>query len=683
MKNFFNPQSVAIIGASNQAGKIGNILVKNIQQNKRVKIYPVNPKRKKVDKLKCFSTVLDIAKKVDLAIIAIPAKFVLSAVEECAWKDKPIKNIIIISAGFSESGEEGKRREEQLGKLAKQYKLKILGPNCLGTINVTDNLNISFAGNELSRGSIGLIMQSGAMTTALLSRAKKEGFGFSLIATLGNKTVVGENELIDFYLQDENTKVIVLYLEDIQAGKRLNEIFQKARGKKEIVIIKAGRSGQAKKAIQSHTGSLAGEVDVFEAILKKEGVYFVTSIKQMVNLLKVLSVFRQPLTNKLTIVTNAGGPGVVTTDLIEEAKNLSLMKIEKKMQQQLKKMLPAEASIENPIDILGDALDDRYAEVMEVVVKNKAGGAILALVTPQFQTPVNKIIQAIIKANQQQRLPIYPILICELDSQMKQSLRENNLSYFTYPDDAVNGLKLYFKNKSLGEFKQSTFSKGDLIRKQKVKNILREHKKVEKSEKQVLFYREAMKLGDLYDLNILAGEYVTKNELNKIKEYPVAMKIDTPKVLHKKSQGGVVLGIKNKMELKKSINKFEKKFPGGKILVQSMIKNGIELIMGLKNDSDFGMVMLLGLGGVATEIFNEKIILPLPTSQQEIKENISGSKIAKVLKKENIEINRVVTELIKLANLGREVTEIKELDLNPIIFYEADDPIVVDIKVLF
>lgn len=682
MKRFFNPGSVAVIGASDKKGKVGRILVENIRQNNKLKLFPVNPKRKKVAGIKYYSTILDINENIDLAIIATPARFVLPIVRQCAQRKKPIKNIIIISAGFAESGEEGKKMEMELQALAKEKHLLIIGPNCLGVINSRDKINLSFAKSNFPMGKIGLIMQSGAITAALLDRAEEEGLGFSLIATLGNKAVLNENDFIKYYLEDKKTEIIALYLEDIRNGRELKQILKKINGKKPLVVIKAGRSERTKQAIQSHTGAMAGEAEVLKAILKENNAYYVEGIQEFFELLKVISIFPVPSSSQLAIITNAGGPGVIATDLIEEAKNINVAKLKKTTIAKLERVLPPETSTANPIDILGDALENRYQTVFDIIIQDKSIGGILVLITPQAQTPLEKIAVVLAQANKKYTIPVYPIFISASNKEIKRIFKKYKLTHFVYPEEVIVALENLFSNKSLGSLtKHQSFEKiisaNDFKKIDKIKNTAtREHR-------QVLFYKEAVSLGNIYGINSLKAIYLSNlSDISLIKKFPVAAKIDSQAILHKKASGGVVLKIEDKIKLGKIFEQMHKKFPTDLILTQPMVERGVELIMGIKNDREFGPVLLLGLGGVATEIFNQKIIFSLPVEKKAIEKRLINSLIARYLIKEKIDLQQVIEEAYKLAVLGFQNKWVKELDLNPIIFYENKAPLAIDIKVL-
>jgi len=676
MQKIFKPKSVAIIGASNTPGKIGNILMKNIQAKfsvaknspKTVKIFPVNLKAEKVEGTKAYPSVLDIKDEVDLAVIAIPAKFVNKAVEDCAQRENSIKNIIIISAGFGEAGEEGLARKEELEKLITKYDLNILGPNCLGIINAGDGINLSFAKKEVPAGGVGLISQSGAFITAMIDIAEKDEFGFSLIASLGNKIDINEVDLLNYYNQDENTKIIALYLEGISNGREFKR--QLAKMNKPVVIIKAGTTQKTKQAIQSHTGSMAGESAVIEEVLKDSSAIAVNNLKDFVTILKVLNNFNPLQSNDLVIVTNAGGPGVITTDLIENSK-LHLKEFTDEEKKILKSSLPSESSVNNPVDLLGDALADRYKNVLENLSEFSDVGGVLVLITPQSQTPVTEIMQVIADANQKFSFPVFPILIGGKSLELANEIcRRANINNFVFPVNLIKALELInprLESKSIAKKKKIKKTDNKLIGK-------------------LLSYKESIDIARQYDLNILEAEYPDNvSELEKVVNklgLPLVMKVDSPNIVHKNAHNGVVVGLQTLAEAQIEFARFKKDFPGEKLLVQHQVESGLEIILGLKRDKSFGLILIIGLGGIITEILDEKILFVDEISEAQIRYKLENSKLLKILQKEKISENDLIDQALNLFKLGRQNPEIKEVDINPMFFYKNKEPIIVDFKII-
>lgn len=678
MKNFFNPTSVAIVGATDTKGKIGNIILKNISRNNSIQIYPINQKHSQIGGVKAYATVLDIKNKVDLAIIAVPAKFVNQVVRECALKSMPIKDIVIISSGFSEEGEEGQKREEELKSLAKEYELNIVGPNCLGVINTTEKFNASFAGGDVSVGGVGLIMQSGALTTALLDLAAGGNFGFSLITTLGNKVVINENNLLDYYVKDNNTKIIALYLEDIADGKEFVKKLKETTRVKPVIVLKAGISKKAQVAIQSHTGAMAGDAAVTKEAIESNGGTYCKNFQEFVGVISLLNSSALPKNKKVVIVSNAGGPGVVTTDIIENESELELFEFSEKQQEKIIKNLPSQSSSKNPIDILGDAIEDRYLKTLKVLKTVKGIGSILVIVTPQAQTPIEKIVQVVVDMNQKSEIPIVPIFMGGLASQCAEKyLAKKGMSNFRFAYSAVRALEKAWK-----------FSSREDVNESVIKNVEKSIDedaiilKLEKENRKVFYYDEATKLGNKFNLNILKATYLIQNSSGYKGKYPVVLKLDCPNVLHKNVKNALFLNIKNEQDLEKKRQELEKSFPLERKLVQPMIEPGLEVIIGIKENKSFGHVLMVGLGGIFTELFDTKLLWILPSSEKDIRRKIENSLLGRVLKKQKIDVGVLVSEAQKVAKLSTHNPKIKELDVNPIMLYPDHGSIIVDIKIL-
>lgn len=668
MQTMLTAKAIAVIGASDKKGKIGNILVRNLKNKKyKGKIYPINPRHKIIEGLEVFTSVLEIEKKIDLALIAIPAEYVLDMVEECV--KKKIKDIVVISAGFSESGDAGKKREVELKKVAEENKLNILGPNCLGFINTNNKINASFAKKNVPEGEISLISQSGAFVTGLLDIAKEEEIGFAKIITLGNKAVLDEINFLNFLEKDSKTKVIGLYLENINRGRLFYNTVARITKKKPVLILKAGNSEKVQKAILSHTGSMAGESAVVKKVFQETGAVYFENLITFWNALKILNNHKKIKNNNLVILTNAGGPGVVATDLIEQVKNLNLYNLTEGEKNKLRKNLPPAVSVENPIDILGDADVERYKKTLDNLTKIRKIGGILTLITPQAQTDVENILKTINDKEKKVGIPIIPILI---------GAKRNKV--FQFPWEVIETLNLLeIENDSEKKTKNNppefSVSAPAKIR------VLAERAKMQKRD--TFFYQEALELTKYYQINSLKASLVKDDFKFPTKSQKLIMKVDDPGVLHKVAQGGVKTGIENQTELNKKLKELRKKFKKEQIIVQEQIEKGIEIIIGLKKDPSFGPVLLCGIGGILTEIIDEKLLWILPVNKDEIKKDLKNSKLGKIFEKEELNLDELVNEISKVAKVGWQNNWIKELDINPMFFYKDKNPIAVDIKVKF
>lgn len=682
LEKLFNPSSIAIIGATDEEGKVGKAICENILNlGYSGKVFLVNPKHQELFGQKCYSKLEDIEEKLDLAIIVIPAKFVSEVIKNSSNK---AKDFVIISAGFSETGEEGKKREEDILKMAKENNLNILGPNCLGFIVPKLKLNASFAGGLPEKGNISFISQSGALISALLDISKKEALGFSNIISIGNKMEIGEADLLEYLISDENTKLVAMYLEGIKDGKKFKELAEKISKTKPVIILKAGKTEKSQKAISSHTGALAGSEDIVRALFRKAGVIEAENFDEFLNLIKLISKSSLPENQDVIAITNAGGPGVLTTDAFS-GKDLKLLEISEDIKNNLQEFLPKESSLENPIDLLGDAKEDRFEKTLEIIEKEKAS-SIITILTPQENTPLEKITEKIIKFKEKTSKTVVAVFLGgEKMEKAVNDLNNYGIPNFSSPEKAVNTLSKYSKwgenrdkieiNKKEPEINQDRIARAeDIIAKAKSEG------------RNALYFKEAKSILDLYEINSIEFQEVnTENELEI--DFPMVMKVDSEKVLHKTDKQALVLNIKNEDEFRKAYQKMSDSFPKEKIIIQPMQKIQTELIIGIKRDESIGPVVVFGLGGIYTEVFKMVEFVIPPSGISEIKKLLIGSPI-RFLFQENrgqrsYDLEEIARIIQRISLLADEVQEIKELDINPLLVYNNGDfAIAVDIKII-
>ncbi|MCA9460087.1 MAG: CoA-binding protein, partial [Nanoarchaeota archaeon] len=398
LDGIFYPKSIAVIGASNEKTKIGGFIFSQIINLNNITKYPINVKSSTVQGLKAYERVSKIGKNVDLAIIVIPALFVIDSVKDCIKAG--VKNIVIVSAGFKEVGEEGKKREEELKKLIQDEGINLIGPNCLGILNAENYLNCSFANEVPSFGDTALISQSGAVIDAIIDWSFKNNIGFSKIISLGNMAGIDALSILHYLKNDPKTKSIVFYMETLERGEEFGEVLREVSKKKPVIIIKPGNSENAKKAIGSHTGSLAQDNILIETLISENNGILVKNLNELFNVLIGLKA-NFATNNKLCILTNAGGPGVIATDGFENT-SFELYRFSEKEKKQMN-FLPKEASLNNPIDILGDAKSDRYIETLKVLDKNKNIDNIFVLLTPQMMTDNENIAKGILEISKKSK----------------------------------------------------------------------------------------------------------------------------------------------------------------------------------------------------------------------------------------------------------------------------------------
>lgn len=669
LKDFFTPKSVAIIGASAHPDKIGFAIVKNILDGRfGGKIYPINPDCDNLLGLRCYPNVSAVHDNIDLAIIAVPAPVVGTVLTDCGKKG--IKYAIIISAGFAESGPEGIKRQEGIKKVAELYNIRVLGPNCLGVIDPIHRLNASFATNMPEKRNIAVVSQSGATCTAILDWANGNGVGFSHFVSLGNKIDMNENDFLDYYANDPDTKVVIGYLESISDPENFLEIAKRVTKKKPLILLKAGRSNRGGQAASSHTGALACDDDVIETAFREAGIIRAETLEDLFELATVFSDMKLPVSGKTLLLTNAGGPAVMTTDAIAKAKNLSFFELEPTQKDILSKVLPFGANVENPIDLLGDATSRTFEVALKVLAGRHDAALKLIILTPQSNTDSAKIAEVIAKHSHGDVVVV--LIGGPKFEEARQILAKHKITTFLYPERAVVALdKLAFY--------------GAYSRRKAVKETW---PKVEpKVAEKVLVkggpYNDADVAKIFMAYNIpMAGSKLTTNANEAIKAanaigYPVVLKVTSPDILHKTEVGAIKLGIEDNEDLRSSyqevLRNAKKHHPKAKILgvtVYRMVRSTVEVALGAKRDPLFGPVIMFGLGGIYIEILKDFRLGLAPVSIEKAKQMIHGIKSFEMLNGyrngEHFDIDALATAVSGLSLLMMDFPQISEIDVNPI-----------------
>lgn len=683
LENLFNPKSIAIVGASNKKGKVGTVITDNILKlGYGGKVYLINPSYKILKLKKCYASLESVNNQVDVAIIAVPAKFVVDVIARSADR---VKNFVIISAGFSETGQEGAKREAELKKLIKAHGLNILGPNCLGYIVPGLKLNASFAGGMPDAGNIAFVSQSGALAVALMDMATEQHLSFSHVISVGNKMQLDESELLEYLAGDKNTKVIGMYLEGIKDGRKFAKVAERISAIKPIVILKAGKTEKAQLAISSHTGALAGSDNIIDVAFEKTGVIRANDLDEFFNLLALISFTDAPKNEKVAVVTNAGGAGVLVTDSFKN-KKVVLSDLTDQTKKQLRSFLPQEGSVENPIDLLGDAGEDRYVQALEILAEKKIG-TFISVLTPQQQTPVEKIADAVIKIGCENSLNMLSVFIGgKRTKKSVDKLKENKIPNFSNPDSAIIALDKYYQ---WSKFKKTKIAKSsEKINANRKKEIVAIIAKAKSEKRGALYFSEAACVMQKYGINSVESYDVLPNfKIPKISKFPVVAKVDSDKVLHKSDREALLLGIKNSDDLKNAISKLQTNFPGERLIVQIMQDKKVEIILGIKIDEIFGPIIVFGLGGIYTEVFKMVDFLIPPMTIENIEKQVLESKIgflfAGVRGQKPYDVREFSLILKGLMDFTQEVDEVKEFDINPLFIYnDGQKSIAVDIKII-
>ena len=689
LNNIFNPKRIALIGVTTNPNSVsGKVLINLVSGGFRGVVYPVNPEHEAVMGIPCYPDVKSLPKIPDLGIICSPAEKVPAAVRLCG--EAGIRGIIIISAGFRETGEAGLKLEETVRSEIKKFDgMRVLGPNCLGIIVPSLKLNASFAAEMPRQGNIAFISQSGALCTSVLDWAIEGKIGFSYFVSIGNSMDVEFGDLIDYFGDDENTNCIILYIESIQNPRKFMTAARAFARKKPIIVYKAGRFPESAQVAASHTGAMASEDAVYDAAFQRVGLARVYEIGDIFSVAELIGRSRFPHGPRLGIITNAGGPGVMATDALI-ASNGVLAKLSDETMQKLNENLPEYWSHGNPVDVLGDARAKRISKAAQIVLEDKNVDAILVILTPQAMTNTEataREISALVTTSRK------PILAAWLGGQSMHKaddiLVEAGIASYRTPEQAIKAfmtLVAYSKNlKTLYETPKDIpveFSIDREKMRQKFNKLIR--------DKGAILSEDVSKLIlESYGISttrpVLAQ---TPDEAVKIAEktgYPVVLKIQSPDITHKSDVGGVQLNLGNEKLLKAAFERImdsvRLKRPDAKvegITVQKMVaeKDAVELILGIKKDSVFGTILMVGMGGITAELFQDKALGFPPLNERLAMQMLESLKIYPLLKgyrgSPAKNIDRLIQILIRLSYIAADYPEITELDINPLLVTTGD-----------
>lgn len=700
----FHPNSVAVIGAKDDLGSVGRTIMLNlISGSFPGRIYPINPKREQVLGLKSYPFIEAVPEKIDLAIIITPAQTVPKIIAECV--DAEVKSAIIISAGFKELGESGHKLEEEILQHAKRGKMPIIGPNCLGVMNPIYGLNATFAKGMALPGNLAFISQSGAMCTAVLDWSLQKRVGFSAFVSIGSMADVNWGTLIDYLGSDPHTHSLLLYMETVGDARSFMTAAREVALEKPIIIIKAGRSQAAAKAAASHTGSLAGSDEVFDAALERIGVLRVNTISELFNMAAVLAKQPRPKGPNLTIITNAGGPGVLATDAVV-ANKAELTSLSSEVVENLNEFLPPAWSHSNPVDILGDANAERYAKSLEVLMQDPKSHGLLLILSPQDMTDATSTAVKIKMIVQNSQKPILTSWMGgESVREGAEILSHAQIPVFEYPDDAAATFATmwrYSQNlQSLYEMpltKQSEINEGEIAffdKKFTHAKYLIQH--TQKQNRTLLNEFESKQILEDYQIPIVKT-VIAKTCEEAVKfaqqlEFPIVLKLFSQTITHKTDVGGVKLNLDSAEAVEKAFKEIQQSvsekvgqehFEG--VTVQKMIKhNGYELILGSSTDPQFGPVVLFGTGGQLVEVFKDRALAIPPLNFNLARQLMQKTKIYEALQgvrgRKSINMTQLEEILINFSQLIIENPRIKECDINPLIVSE-DQIIALDARIV-
>ncbi len=688
----FNPRSIAVIGASQDPKKVGFAVLNNLRKfNFKGGLYPVNPTAGEILGLKAYAKIADIGKEIDLAVIVIPAKIVPASLRECAAAG--IRSAVVISAGFKEAGKEGTLLEEELARIAKEQNIRILGPNCLGLINTANDMNATFAADMLPRGSIGFFSQSGAMGIAIMDWAIGNEVGFSKFISLGNKADLSEIDFIEYFMNDAETSLILGYIEDVVDGKRFMDIAQKATKRKPIILLKSGGTEAGARAASSHTGALAGSDVAFDAAFKQTGVVRAQGVQDLFDTAMAFSEGKIPDGNGLLVITNAGGPGIIAADTAERL-GIALPHMTRESIEAMAQKLPPNATLFNPVDVIGDATSERYAAVLEQASKDPNVDGILVILTPQAMTDMEKTADAVIATAQTTDKPIITSFMGEKRVRSAiDKLKDASIPNFSYPELAVKAFKRLSDQhawKNVVQEELSTCWYNFDAAAETVGSILKQgiYQVGEEEAMKILTY-----YGFQFPKHAVARTSREAAEQAARIGFPVVMKILSPDILHKTDVGGVRINVRNADEAEEAFTDITTNarrimrdaFIKG-VMISEMVKGGKEVILGVTFDRTFGHMIMFGLGGIYVEVLKDVSFRIVPVARRDAVAMVNEIRTTALLRgargERPVDIDAIASYIVNLSCLVSDFPEIQELDVNPLVVMEKG-AMALDARIIF
>lgn len=693
LDKFFSPESVAVIGASRTPGKVGYDIVDNLKQSGFAgAIIPVNPAGGELLGLQVYEKLADYPDTVDLVIIVLPAGLVISAARDAVRK-KP-GAVVVISAGFRETGDKGRRAEQDLADIVTSAGARLLGPNCLGLINTANNLNASFAGRMPEPGSIAVFSQSGALCTAMLDMAAGRHLGLSKLVSIGNKADLSEVDMLKALARDEKTTVIVGYLEDISSGNKFVKAAEEASNAKPVIILKSGTTVAGQKAAASHTGVLAGAETAYGAAFKRSGVCRADTFDALYDYATAFAM--QPVIqgNRILIITNAGGPGTMAADAVEKI-GLEVAVLDRNIATALRGQLPAAASVGNPIDVLGDADPERYVAALRAAQQDNAVDGILVLLTPQAMTRPAETARAIAD-NMDGKKPVLASFMGGSDVLPgRRELAAAGLPDYESPERAVAALKAMYDYgvwKKRPERMVTRFP----VNRRRVERIISRRQRANRLQLGEVKSKDILRAYGFHTMEgRLSSSAEEAAEIARFIGFPVAMKVVSPNIIHKTDLGGVKLNLASSQEVEDAYElmmlRILRHVPDAVIegiYVEKMADHGLEVIIGMTRDPQFGPMLMFGLGGIFVEVMKDVTFHLAPITEDEAIQMLKSTRSYEMLKgkrgSKKVDIHALAGALQMISQLTTDFPQIVELDINPLIVGEiGSDPVVADARMTF
>ncbi len=693
---FFEPHSIAIVGASRKEGSLGRVFFDSLlKYHYSGKVYPVNPKAPDIDGVPCFASVGELPEVPDVAVILVRKDLAIEAVKECG--EQGIKNIIMITAGFREVGGEGIKREKQLMKVVRRYDMKMIGPNCMGIINTHPavSMNASFSPTEPYVGNVAFVSQSGALGVAVLEMCKALRLGFSIFVSEGNKADLADSDFLEYLENHEETTVVTLYQESIEEAERFRKIAASLSRRKPVIAVKAGRSQSGAKAASSHTGALASSDLATEALFKQCGILRAESIEELFELSLAFSNQPIPSGSRLAVITNAGGPAILATDAIER-NGLQMASLSAKTRGSLRGFLPEEAAVHNPVDMIASANEQTYRDTLKVVMKDDGVDAILIIIV---RPPVNTTPRMIAEGfkellAQGSQKPLFVVLMAQHDESCGLEIfQELKLPVYAYPESAARSIATMIKYK---EWKSKPAGK---VRKFKVDkgSLLQIFEAAAADRREYLRTSEIQAILGAYEFPLPFSRIVQSKEeaveIFRSLGKPLVLKVESDDIIHKSDIGGVRVNLNSPEAIGQAFDEImanSLRVTGGErivgVLVQEMISGGREVALGMNRDPNYGPMIMFGMGGIFIEVFKDVSFRIAPLTDRDATEmvrEIRGYPVLEGIRGEKaVDFDLLTDTIQRVSQLALDWPQIIEMDLNPfVISPQSENCKIVDARI--
>ena len=680
----FRPRSIAVIGASRRKGSIGRELLRNLVNYEfNGKVFPVNPKAEVIHSMKVYTTVLQIYDEIDLAVIVVPKQHVLQALEDCGRKG--VKGVVVLSAGFREVGEEGVKREQDLLDVCEKYGMRMVGPNCMGVVNTHADIcmNATFAPSQPLRGNLGFLSQSGAMGVAILEHAQALNLGYSMFISMGNKADVNTIDLLEYWEDDPDTKVILMYLESFGDPRRFTALARQIVRKKPVLCVKSGRTLAGARAAVSHTGALAGLDMAAEALFEQTGILRVDTVEELFDVAMAFSNQPIPKGDRVAILTDAGGPAIMATDAVVSS-GMRMAELSPETKKKLFAILPEEASVANPVDMLGHSTEDHYRTALPILLADPGVDAVLTLYVPPVMHDPIRVAKAIFAGAEGTEKPVFCCFMAR--GEVLEGIQDLGTKFpiYEFPESAVRALAMMIKYGRYRDRKPGEVPDLD----------------VDRDRAAAIFDaasaegRDYLTTMEGFDVLEAYGIPVAKNRLCRTAEeaaafaeecgYPVVVKLMSPTISHKSDYGGVVVDLRSADEVKNAVRTIEARVAEAEekieidgFLVQHMVRGGKETILGVSTDPVFGPLVMFGMGGIYVEVLKDVSFRLVPITDEDADGMMRSIRAWPLLKgvrgESSVRLDLVKDALLRVSKLVQDFHRIVEFDVNPFIAHENED----------